>query len=419
MRLALLGVDDEMLAIAASVLNNAHDEIVMLDALAARSADAAKVARKAKLVTDWEQFLDSDSVDAVLVAADQPAQRIDQLRKLIQVGMPVLVSHPISPSMLDCYELDMIRRDTKSIVVPNLPARWHPAVAEIESLLGDHSETQIESPQLGTVDQLIFERYLADRSREAVLRQFARDADLMQLLGGDATTLHALGSGAPGREPGPYGNLAVQLATRQGVVCRWSVSPVETEPGGRLTLVGSLGKATLWMPRANPWRLELRSTTTKLPFTSKDFPNWNPAAAAIDTLAAAVEGEQVAPSWSDAARTVELAETIDTSLARGRTIDLHREDFTDIGTFKGTMTSLGCGLLMVGLALTVFVAVAGGVAAQMGWNQLAGILDNWPYLLLAVCGAYLVLQVVGFVAGRSRDQSSTTAAPSGDESKHF
>ena len=70
-------------------------------------------------------------------------------------------------------------------------------------------------------------------------------------------------------------------------------------------------------------------------------------------------------------RTVELAETIDTSLARGRTIDLHREDFTDIGTFKGTMTSLGCGLLMVGLALTVFVAVAGGVAAQMGWNQLA------------------------------------------------
>ncbi len=114
MRLALLGVDDEMLAVAAGVQGSAHDEIVMLDALAARSAEAAKVARKAKLVADWEQFLDSDSVDAVLVAADQPAQRIDQLRKLIQVGMPVLVSHPISPSMLDCYELDMIRRDTKS-----------------------------------------------------------------------------------------------------------------------------------------------------------------------------------------------------------------------------------------------------------------------------------------------------------------
>jgi predicted dehydrogenase len=417
MRFALLGVDDEMLAIAAGVQGGAQNEIVMLDALAARSGEAAKLARRAKLVADWEQFLDSESVDAVLVAADQPAQRVDQLRKLIQVGMPVLVSHPISGSMLDCYELDMIRRDTKSIVVPNLPARWHPAVAEVESLLGAHRETQVESPQLGTVDQLIFERFLADRGREAVLRQFARDADLMQLLGGDATTLHALGSGAPGREPGPYGNLAVQLATRRGVVCRWLVSPVETEPGGRLTLVGSLGKATLWMPLANPWRLEVRSTATTLPFTSKDFPAWNPAAAAISTLAAAVEGEDVAPTWSEAARTVELAETIDTSLARGRTIDLHREDFTDIGTFKGTMASLGCGLLIVGLALTVFVAVAGGVAAQMGWNQLAAILDHWPYLLLAVCGAYLVLQVVGFVAGRSRDQPSTAAAPPGDESK--
>ena len=126
------------------------------------------------------------------------------------------------------------------------------------------------------------------------------------------------------------------------------------------------------MPPANSWRLELRSTTTTLPFTSKDYPSWNPAAAAIETLAAAVEGEQVAPSWSDAARTVELAETVDTSLARGRTIDLHREDFTDIGTFKGTMTSLGCGLLIVGLALTVFVAVAGGVAAQNGMESIGG-----------------------------------------------
>ena len=205
MRLALLGVDDEMLAVAAGVQASAHDEIVMLDALAARSGEAAKVARKAKLVTDWEQFLDSDSVDAVLVAADQPALRVDQLRKLIQVGMPVLVSHPISPSMLDCYELDMIRRDTKSIVVPNLPARWHPAIAEVEPLLGEHSHAQIESPQLGTIDQLIFERYLADRGREAVLRQFARDADLMQLLGGDATTLHALGSGAAGASLDPTG----------------------------------------------------------------------------------------------------------------------------------------------------------------------------------------------------------------------
>ncbi len=79
---------------------------------------------------------------------------------------------------------------------------------------------------------------------------------------------------------------------------------------------------------------------------------------------------------------------------RGRTIDLHREEFTDIGTFKGTMASLGCGLLMAGLALVVFVAMFRVLAVQAGWNGVVQILDFWPYLLLAVLGIFLVLQLL-------------------------
>ena len=45
---------------------------------------------------------------------------------------------------------------------------------------------------------------------------------------------------------------------------------------------------------------------------------------------------------------MELAETIDRSLHKGRTIELHYEDYTEEGTFKGTMTSLGCGAAAVG-----------------------------------------------------------------------
>ncbi len=117
-------------------------------------------------------------------------------------------------------------------------------------------------------------------------------------------------------------------------------------------------------------------------------------AVALEKLAAARAGQEVDPTWAEAARTVELAETIDTSLARGRTIDLHREEFTDIGTFKGTMASLGCGLLMAGLALVVFVAMVRVLAVQAGWNGVVQILDFWPYLLLAVLGIFLVLQLL-------------------------
>ena len=58
------------------------------------------------------------------------------------------------------------------------------------------------------------------------------------------------------------------------------------------------------------------------------------------------------------------------------------------------MASLGCGLLIAGLALVVFVAMARMLAVQAGWNGLVQILDFWPYLLLAVLGIYLVLQLL-------------------------
>ena len=51
--------------------------------------------------------------------------------------------------------------------------------------------------------------------------------------------------------------------------------------------------------------------------------------------------------WPDAARTIELAETIPRSVKRGRGIDLHQEEFSELGTFRGTMASLGCGIIIL------------------------------------------------------------------------
>ena len=50
--------------------------------------------------------------------------------------------------MLECYELEMIRRETGCAVVPYLPARWHPAAAGLQMLVAEGDE----SP-LGTVEQ--------------------------------------------------------------------------------------------------------------------------------------------------------------------------------------------------------------------------------------------------------------------------
>jgi predicted dehydrogenase len=393
MQLALLGVDDQTLALAAAAARSGEDEIVMIDALAQRAAEAAAISPRARLVDDWNAMLDSQNVDAVLVAADEPIARIDQLRRLIQLRMPVLVSHPVSLSMLDCFELEMIREETNCVVLAYVPARWHPASAELGTILDGG-----QSSPIAATEQITFERFLPRREREDVLQQFARDADLVQFIAGPATKLHALGSAAAGRAD-PYANLAVQMTCPDGLVCRWMVAPVETEAGGRVTLVGSCGKAILWMPQADDaWRLELRAATGT---STQDYPQWNAPEAALEMLSLAVANEEVGSNWNDAARTVELADAIDRSLAKGRTIDLHQEEFSDVGTFKGTMASAGCGLLVVGLILVVVVALVHTLAAQAGWNRLARMLDGWPYLMLVVFGIFLLLQLLVFV-GKSR-----------------
>src|SRR5262249_38165625 len=141
--------------------------------------------------------------------------------------------------------------------------------------------------------------------------------------------------------------------------------------------------------------------------STQHYEDWDTAAEALEELAAAKDGGAVSPSWAEAARTVELAETIDRSLARGRTIDLHREEFSDIGTFKGTMTSVGCGLLVGGMVLLVVVAVLNVLAAQAGWMKLADVLRHWPYILLALCIIYLLLQPLAFIG---RAASNTRSA---------
>jgi len=108
-----------------------------------------------------------------------------------------------------------------------------------------------------------------------------------------------------------------------------------------------------------------------------------------------VSGDASLAGWSDAARAVELAEAVERSVRRGRTIELHDEDFSEEATFKGTMTSLGCAVLMFGL-VTLVVAAA---FRQHG---------RWLYVLLVVFLLFLALQLFRLVfRGRPKSGEQT------------
>ena len=389
MRLAILGADEQIVELARAAIGSGRHQVVWLCELEPGSAadKLRAIARGAQVADGWDLLLDRDQVDAVLIARSANEDyRAQQLRTLVQVGMPLLVSHPVFDSMLVYYELDMIRRDTQCPMVPNLADRMHPAIQRVARAAAP-SDT---SP--AGLEQLIFERHMPVRSKQAVQEQFARDVDFVRVICGELTRVTAV---APSADESGYSNLGVQMTGPNTSVARWSVLPTTEQQWARVTLLGSAGTHVLtWHDPAGPWVVETSSVNTK---SREELPAWDPAQAALEQLEAATDGRAVGADWVDAARSVELTEAVDKSLRKGRTVELYYEDYTEEGTFKGTMTSLGCGLLIIGLLAMMAVALA---------EQGGLVVRAWPKVLLALLGIFLALQLLMliFPSRRKRDR---------------
>ncbi|HEY1603327.1 MAG TPA: hypothetical protein VGG64_27235 [Pirellulales bacterium] len=382
MRFALLGVDADSLELAQWVAGSRVHELVWACEADAAVATLKSFAPKIQISTFWETLLAGSTADAVIVSRGANAdERADQLRKLVQAGVPLLLVHPIDDSMLISYELDMIRRESNCAMVPYVPYRWHAGVQRLAALMASGATSEI-----GVTEQVVMERAMSERTQPLVQRQFARDVELLRGLAGDLTSISALAPG--GKEEAQYGNLGVQLTGETGILVRWSVGAIEHEAGAKITLRGAAGKATLELVDAG------QPTTLQLIVGGKSsqeaFPAWSPAAAAVAELERAMAGQMPVPSWPDACRDVELTEAITRSLAKGRTIELHDEEHSEHGTFKGTMTSLGCGLLVASL----MVLVIGATLAKLTGNAFFGYA---PYLILIILGLFLLMQSLKLV----------------------
>lgn len=374
----------------------------------ATSVATAAAARGDTLVSEppsagWEAFLDAATCDAVLVGSDGWSQvRSDAVRTLVQVGRPLVVSQPLELSMLWAWEIEMIRQDAGGLMVPILPTRLHPFVARLREVL----ETSLGGAgPLGGVESFVLERRQHDRSREAVLASLARDADLVRAVVGEPGRLSALGASIDDRV---WNSLTVGFSGPALVPVRWQVVG-GSEAALEITLRGGQGSVVLTLPDdpAQPCRW----SGTDGPHGS---PMFDPGQAVLQVLDAALHPDgprtpRASPlppaSWADAARAIELADTVPRSLTKGRAIDLHHEEFSELGTFRGTMASLGCGIILAALVLVVVAAIVGGVANELGWDVGGRIAGAWPILALVVLGGFLLLQLLPLlVADRRRHE---------------
>src|SRR5436190_568094 len=131
MKLALLGCDNEALALLEEATRPPGHALVAAYDTAEFRARVAELWPKARLDEDWESLLLGDLADVVIVArgrldpsrstgfaADE--RRNDQLRKLVQAAVPLIVIQPGCEAIVG-YELDMIRHDVDGTIVPIIP----------------------------------------------------------------------------------------------------------------------------------------------------------------------------------------------------------------------------------------------------------------------------------------------------------
>ena len=401
MKLGLLGIDHQIAVIVAAARRRGDDITLVCD-VAADSPHAALLDGLPR-ADSWEALVDPRSTDAVLVGGDGWNElRAEGVRKLVQAGRTLVLSQPLELSMLWAYELDMIRKDSGARLIPVLPDRLQPFLTRLKEAI---EAGLAGAGALGPLETIECQRRLRDRSRESVLGQFARDADLLRVLVGDPRRLSTL---AGGETDAAWGTLAVGLTGAANLPVRWRVARGES-PGLSISLVGGSGSLTVDIPDDD--RAEW--TLTSEPGGRVERAAFDRAATILGLLDnASFAGTTITPAaWDDAARAIELAESVPRSLARGRAIDLHQEEFSEIGTFKGTMASLGCAIVLGGLFVLLLATLVGGIANEAGWEFGERIASVWPVAVLVVLGAFLLLQLLPLLIGSEPPGRGGTAGP--------
>lgn len=398
MRFALLGIDDDVLSLARAAHRDSRYEIVAACDVGHRDAELKGECPNATILPDWDLLLESRTADAVLVAsADDDARRIEQLRVLAQAGVPMMLAHPVVDDVLAFYELDMIRQDTGVIMMPFIPGRRHPLVTAIADHLRQGSDDESTA-----IEQVVVERAMRERDKELVTRQFVRDAHLLRATFGEIKRVSALGGEA---DVANYANLGVQMYGDGNYPLRWSVGPVVEGEGATMTVATKRGPIRLHMPEGRDWTstgIELKEEEP----TDKTIDELR----ALEQFEAAVNGQPSNCTWADACREVELADAVERSLKRGRAVTIYDEAYTETSVFKGLMGMLGCGLLLLALAIAVVSTIAGALFARLGWNQAAQIAGRWPYVLAAMLIAFLVLQLLRLVLPAEQQSSQGDGA---------
>jgi hypothetical protein len=410
MKFALLGADTDSMELARWAIDQGGHQLVVAYDSYAFASELSRLSPAIHLNNNWEELFLESVADVVIIGRggreaaldagiDPIERRADQLRKLTQAAVPMIVVCPACESIVG-FEIDMIRRDTKAVIIPFVPGAWRAALGELEDLV-----SWSEKSPLGPIEQIVFDREQVDRSRAAILVQLARGITILRRMIGTIQTVTASGPPAVvGRDPlGPkikklpsLANLSVYFSGENGLTARWSVVPTTSGDHARLSVIGQRGSALLEMPSGADWSLTVNAENE----TTEPAATRHEAEHAVFQLVHAQAGEESYDdnAWLAVCRDQEAAEAVDRSLLRGRTIELFNESHSEEQSFKGVMAMGGCLVLLAALAVLFLVVLVESL--QLPIREL-WIWRLWPIYILVPIVIFLLLQFLQLAVKKS------------------
>ncbi len=399
MKFAIFGIDDLTEALAQDIASSQDHQLVWWLPMAGSIGQPPAWIGPQTVVAREEDLLASLSVadvDAVVISRQQDAAAmLEIIRQLAAYSKVLLLSHPVDLSVLASFELERVQQDSLAKMIPLRPYRWHPgAVYFVRYVCGNAGATP---ETLGSIERIEMERRIGDADLEALQVTFARDIDLLQAFTGK---LLAVSGMAAGEKCLP---LNVQLSGESGILARWSAVRTNDAGSESLRLGAELkvfGSKTASLSMADgSWQVK----TSEGVF---DFEPTSLANACAERVELDRQSRAVHRDWPEVTHSLEVTEAMAKSLQRGKRIQLNLDGRGESTAFKGTMVSLGCALLMGGVALLVFSAVILKLAQASGMTRLAILFEKVPAVLSVVLVVFLILQGLRFLIPTSSKPDS-------------
>ena len=396
MRFALIGCDDDLLRVTAAIAASSEHSLVSIHNADSWRDQLVQASPRAAWPDEWEGLLAQREIDAVIVAKHDDAIVFeDQCRKLVQAGIPLIASHPLSDSLF-AYELEMMREEVSGVIQAFMPGFHHPAFDRLAELM-----EQGESSAIGVVEQIAIELFFPSRERDTVFRTLAQDITLQRRLIGQISSINAIGA-----EPGDtsWANVAVNVTGTGDVIGRWSVSPETDDRNATFTLAGSRGKAIVTVRNEySQWSLSIGNE-------EQQFDPHDDGLAVIGALRSDAASQS---EWEAVCHDLDATEQIERSLRRKRTVEFRRDAQNEEGAFKGIMSAGGCLMLSLALLFMLLFTVIDGFRMPLidaeslresgeRVPRMHILLRLWPVYPLA---AFLVMQLLVFVAKRPSTSS--------------